>query len=240
MNGLLCIGHRGAGGHAPENTLASFHKALELGAHCVELDVYLVEGRLVVIHDEHLERTTNGHGPVMGQTFEYLRSLDAGGGERIPTLEEVCDAVAGRAGVNIELKGPGTAAPVVEYARSLCAGRWRPDQILVSSFDREQLEVCRALDRDLKLGVLCGGSVGDDLEFAIERGAFALHPALRTVDQAVVDAAQRQGLRVFVYTVNHAADLRRMVHLGVDGVFTDYPDRVPRGGCPEPQAIGWR
>ncbi len=87
--GLLCIGHRGAMGHAPENTLLSFRRALELGAHCVEADVYYVDHHLMVFHDDRLERTTNGSGYLADHDFETLRSLDAGNGERIPTLGEV-------------------------------------------------------------------------------------------------------------------------------------------------------
>ena len=106
---FLCIGHRGAMGHAPENTLLSLKKALEMGAPCVEVDVYFVDGHLLVFHDDRLERTTNGFGYLADHDFEYLRSLDAGEGERIPTLREVFETVGLKAGVNIELKGPGTA-----------------------------------------------------------------------------------------------------------------------------------
>jgi len=109
---LFCFGHRGARGHEPENTLRSVRKALELGADGIEVDVYFVDGRLMVIHDDTLNRTTNGKGPVAGRTFAELRALDAGKGERIPTLAEVFDAVNHRAVINMELKGPGTAAPV--------------------------------------------------------------------------------------------------------------------------------
>ena len=90
---LLCIGHRGAAGHAPENTVVSIQKALELGAPCIEIDVYYVDRRIVVFHDDRLERTTNGSGNLVEQKFDYLRSLDAGGGEKIPTLEEVFEAI---------------------------------------------------------------------------------------------------------------------------------------------------
>ena len=110
MRDFLCIGHRGAGGLEPENTLRSIRKALALGVDGVEIDVYAVEGQLVVIHDETLERTTNGAGHVEAQSFEYLRSLDAGMGEKVPTLREVLDIVDRRAFVNIELKGRETAA----------------------------------------------------------------------------------------------------------------------------------
>ncbi len=109
---LFCFGHRGARGHEPENTVRSVCRAIALGAEGVEVDVYLADGQLVVIHDDTLERTTNGHGRVMKKSFTDLRSLDAGLGERIPTLAEIFDAVNRRAVINVELKGQHTAAPV--------------------------------------------------------------------------------------------------------------------------------
>ena len=111
-NRLFCFGHRGARGHEPENTLRSVRKALALGADGVEVDVYLADEQLVVIHDRTLGRTTNGSGFVTRKSFAYLRSLDAGQGEHIPTLAEVFDTVDRRALINVELKGPHTAAPV--------------------------------------------------------------------------------------------------------------------------------
>src|SRR5712675_1536867 len=98
---LFCFGHRGARGHEPENTVRSLRKALKLGADGIEVDVYFVDGELVVIHDDTLERTTNGKGRVEKKTFAYLRSLDAGLGEHIPTLREIFRAVDRRAVINV-------------------------------------------------------------------------------------------------------------------------------------------
>ncbi|MEN8142989.1 MAG: glycerophosphodiester phosphodiesterase family protein, partial [Thermodesulfobacteriota bacterium] len=112
---LLVIAHRGAMGYEPENTLASFRKALDLGADAIELDVYSLNDHLVIFHDDSLERTTNGQGFLLEQDFTRLRSLDAGNGEQIPTLSEVFVLIKGRVPLNIELKGPGTAGPVVEF-----------------------------------------------------------------------------------------------------------------------------
>ena len=109
---FLSIGHRGARGHEPENTLRSVRRALALSAHGVEIDVWFVDGELIVIHDAKLERTTNGHGYVSRKTFAQLRALDAGEGERIPTLREVFETVDRRAVIHIELKGRRTAGPV--------------------------------------------------------------------------------------------------------------------------------
>src|SRR5436309_1394238 len=99
---FLCIGHRGARGHEPENTVRSVRRAMELGANGIEVDVYFVDGELIVIHDDTLDRTTNGHGPVVEQSLDFIRSLDAGKGEKIPTLREIFDAVDRRAFINVE------------------------------------------------------------------------------------------------------------------------------------------
>ena len=115
---MLIVGHRGAAGHEPENTLRSVEAALRLGANAIEIDVHQVEGRLVVIHDDRLERTTNGEGRLAAHSLAALRALDAGQGERIPTLDEVIELVAGRAELVIELKGADTAEPVARLLRS--------------------------------------------------------------------------------------------------------------------------
>ncbi len=235
---LLCIGHRGAMGHAPENTLLSFRKALELGAPCVEADVYHVDGNLVVFHDDRLERTTNGSGYLLDHDFDYLRSLDAGDGEKIPTLGEVFETVDLKAGVNVELKGPGTARPVVEFISTLRKYGWGDDMILVSSFKHQELEEVHRIDPQIKLGVLNVGLPADNTAFAVTLGAYSVHLSLKSVDRRFVEDAHSRGLRVFVFTVNHPKDIRRMEGLGVDGVFTNYPERVLQhqesGG-----AIGW-
>src|SRR5882762_9142732 len=152
---LFCFGHRGARGHEPENTVRSVRRALELGADGIEVDVYLADGQLVVIHDDTLERTTNGHGRVMEKSFDYLRTLDAGLGEKIPTLAEIFDAVNRRGVVNVELKGPHTAAPVVGLIVEYVNQRgWSQDDFLVSSFDHAQLREAKVLCPKLRLAPL--------------------------------------------------------------------------------------
>ena len=235
---LLCIGHRGAMGHAPENTLLSFKKALELGANCVEADVYHVDGNLVVFHDDRLERTTNGSGYLLDHDFDTLRALDAGDGERIPTLEELFETVDLKAGVNIELKGPHTARPVVEFIAARRQYGWRDDLILVSSFNHSRLEAVHGRDPRIRLGVLIEGPPGDAAAVAAALGAYSVHLSLAFMERGVVEHAHSRGLRVFVFTVNDPDDIRRMAALGVDGVFTNYPERVLQhqkaGGV-----IGW-
>lgn len=223
---LLCIGHRGAMGHAPENTLSSIHKALELGVRCVEVDVYYVDGHLLVFHDDRLERTSNASGYLEEQSFEYLRTLDAGDGQRIPTLEEVCEAIDSKACLNIELKGQATAAPVVELISRYVEKGWHKDSFLVSSFNHRELLAVKCLDKDIKLGALIRALPVDDAKFAGDLGAFSINLALDCIDQRFVDDAHSRGLKVYVYTVNHPDDIEKMHRLGVDGVFCNFPERV--------------
>ena len=224
---LFCFGHRGARGREPENTLRSVRKALELGADGIEVDVHLVDGQLMVIHDDTLERTTNGSGPIAGRTFAFLRSLDAGHGERIPTLEEVFDVVKRRGVVNVELKGPGTAVPVARLIEQyLKRPGWSVEDFLVSSFDRGQIRQTRELLPELRAGLLIDKLPKGLMEMARELGVWSIHPSKRCVTLKLVDDAHQCGMKVFVYTVNQLREVAAVARLGVDGVFTDYPDRV--------------
>jgi len=236
---LLCIGHRGAMGHAPENTLASFAKALELGAPCIELDVYFVDGHLMVFHDDRLERTTNGSGRLREQSFDYLRTLNAGNGEKIATLEEVFRLVDRRAGINVELADANTAQPVVELVTDFIhQGRPR-DLTLVSSFNHRELAKVRDLDPQLRIGALIRTLPEDGAAFAEKLGAYSVHVSLEVINQRFVEDAHGRGLRVFVYTVNHPEDISRMAELGVDGLFSDYPDRVLALSSGANLPVGW-
>jgi len=236
---LLCIGHRGAMGYAPENTLASIRKALELGAPCIEVDVYSVDGHLVVFHDARIDRMTNAQGYLIEQDFEYLRSLEGGDGEVIPTLEEVCDALAADTCINIELKGPDTAVPVVALIEKYVSRGWNKSRFLVSSFNHRELSEVKRLDAEIKTGALIRGLPVDDARFAEQLNAFSVNPAMDFVDQRFVDDAHMRGLKVYVYTANHPEDIDRMQRLGVDGVFSSYPDRVLAAYQQPDMTAGW-
>lgn len=226
-------------GQAPENTLASFARALELGAPCIELDVYCVEGQLIVFHDPTLDRTTQGSGPLQCRTFDYLRSLDAGQGERIPTLEEVFHLVDRRAGINIELAGPGTVRPVAALLNKVRRAGWGEQLLLVSSFDHGKLARLSELDGRVKLGALAQHPPDGNAAFAERLGAYSVHVSLEGISPTFIADAKDRGLRVFVYTVNDPGDIARMAGMGVDGLFTDYPERV-LGRLPgEAVLIGW-
>ena len=223
---MLCIGHRGAMGYAPENTLRSIEIALELGVPWVEIDVQYIDEHLVVIHDERLERTTNGTGYVFDKSFSFLRTLDAGDGEKIPTLEEVLELVSGRAGINIELKSANAARPVVELIRHVVRQDWDVKQFLVSSFIHHEIRKVKQLDSRIRIGALLEGIPTDYAAFAEELAAYSVNTSIEFINREFVQDAHSRGLKVFIYTVNHPDDVKRMMSLEVDGVFSDYPDRV--------------
>ena len=220
-DGLWVIGHRGAAGLAPENTLASFSQAVRLGVDAVELDVHRsADGHLVVMHDERVDRTTNGKGQVAATTLAALRRLDAGGGERIPTLDEVLEAVPTRIAVNIELKGRGTAGPV---ARAV-AGRRRP--LLVSAFDHAELARFHGLCPAIPCAPLLAQWRRGVLDTARTLGAWSMNLANRIADAATVSAVRESGCLCLVYTVNDAERAAALRTMGVAGVFSDFPDRL--------------
>ena len=224
---LFCFGHRGACGHEPENTVRSVRRALELGANGVEVDVYFADGRLVVIHDDTLERTTNGRGRVTKKSFAYLRSLDAGSGECIPTLAEIFDAVNRRAIINVELKGPRTAAPVAALiAEYVNRHGWSYGDFLVSSFDHARIREARQRCPGIRTGALIMKTPPGLAKFAAALGAWSVHASKRCVTPKLVADAHQRGLKVFVFTINQPGEIARMKTLGVDGVFSDFPERV--------------
>lgn len=224
---MKVFGHRGARGHAPENTLASITLAMDQGADWIEIDVQMADGEAWVIHDRHLDRTTNGTGLVADHSRTQLAALDAGGGERIPTLAQVLDLVAGRAGLNVELKGAGTAGFVAAaLANRVQAGTAAWSDYIVSSFHHGWLQAVRTLEPELPVGALYAGVPVDLAAEAEALGAAAVHLGLDFIDPAMIRDAQARGMAVHVYTVNSEADLRWMSELGVDGVFTDFPDRA--------------
>ena len=218
---FMIIGHRGAAGLEPENTLRSFARAIDIGVDAIELDVYCVDGELVVIHDDTLERTTNGRGDVMASSFGALRRLDAGHGERIPTLAEVLQLAQSRVLVNIELKGAGTAAPV-----AACIAAHPRVDVLVSSFDHGELERFRTIDPHTRVAPLFHRTVTRMFDIARSLQAWSVNLSERLATAERLRAIADNGYRVLVYTVNEPALGERLKADGADGIFTDFPNRM--------------
>jgi glycerophosphoryl diester phosphodiesterase len=218
---FLIIGHRGAAGLVAENTLPSFQRAIDCGVGAVELDVYAVEGELLVIHDDTLERTTDGSGNVIDQPLATLRRLDAGGGWPIPLLAEVVAILPHAIGINIELKGPDTAAPVAEFL-----SRQPLAEVLVSSFDHAELGRFRDLAPTVPVAPLFSRWNDDAWQIAASMHAWSINLSRRIATPERLARARAAGLRALVYTVNNLAEARKLIGLGATGIFTDYPDRI--------------
>lgn len=215
------FGHRGASALAPENTLASFARGVALGVDGVELDVRLTsDGEVVVLHDERLERTTNGVGRVCETPFRALRRLDAGNGERVPTLEEVFDAVPQHVAVNVELKAPGTALAVVEV---LAQAR---QPLLVSSFDHAELGRFHAAMPQVACAPLAARWRDNLVAVASSLGACCINLADRVATPRRLASIAEHGFGCLVYTVDNAARAGQLRATGAAGVFTNRPDRI--------------
>ncbi|MFA7141906.1 MAG: glycerophosphodiester phosphodiesterase family protein [Candidatus Paceibacterota bacterium] len=225
---MIIIGHRGAKGLQPENTLLSFKEALKY-VQAVELDVYVCKtGELVVIHDETVNRTTNKKGYVENLTLKELKTLDAGRGEKIPTLNEVLDLINNSAIVNIELKGKGTTFPVSKMIKTYIGKGWKKENFLVSSFDFQELKNFFKLCPQIKLGVLIEKieKEVDYISLAKEVNAFSINPPFAGITKEFVDQMHKVNLKVFVWTVNTKESAQKLKKLGADGFVTDYPNKA--------------
>lgn len=231
----VIFAHRGASAHAPENTIAAFELALAQEADAIELDVKLsADGYVIVHHDATVDRTTNGKGRVKDLSLAELKKLDAGSffsekyqGEKIPTLEEVFDAVGKRTFINVELTNYNTPRDhLVETVCMLVKKHQMQKRIIFSSFFASNLSKARHFLPDVPRGLLAlGGWMGIwARSFGFVFGKYqALHPYLRDTTQQQVSRVHRLNRRIHVWTVNKSEDMRRLFHWGVDGIFTDDP-----------------
>ena len=228
------IGHRGAPAHAPENTMASFRKAVELGATFIETDLRLShDARFVIMHDATLDRTSNGRGLVRDFTLAQLRELDAGSwygcefaGEKIPTMEEVLE-FAREADVvfYLEVKheaGWGVHHGIVSALRAAND----PARTVVISFDRHMLEKLRKLDAGLLTGFLFETPLEKAVEKAQAIGVRQILPRADLVTRELLSEAHEAGLQVVTWTVNEAVEMERLIAMGVNGIMTNWPDRL--------------
>lgn len=213
---MLKIGHRGAPRAFPENTVASFQKAMELGAHGVELDVHLSkDGEVIVIHDETVDRTTDGRGKVVDMTLAELRALSIKGGGMIPTLVEVVEALGKDIYYFIEIKPVEALDAVTRIMQDYEAKGWR--NLILISFQYDELKITPAITFGATFEKM---SVGD-IKHAKAKGAKIVLPNHKTLIQEQVDEAHKMGLQVVVWTVNESKDIDRMKRIGVDGIMTD-------------------
>ena len=237
METPIVIAHRGIRSDYPENTLAAFEAAADSGIAMIELDVALTRDRqVIVIHDEALDRTTNGTGRVREKTYSEIRELDAGSwfdprfaGEKVPSLEEVLERLGHRCRINIEIKSIAVEFPapkdavenqVLELIRKFGLG----DSVVVSSFHTEVLFRIRRMDPYLALGVLSNRRLDPEIRgYVMDLGAYSWNPDFRKLTTDQVRQIQDIGVRVIPYTVNGVFHIEQALDMGVDGFFTDNP-----------------
>ncbi len=231
---MLVIAHRGASGHAPENTLAAFKKAVALGATFIETDLHLSrDAHFVAIHDATANRTTNGQGAVHDLTLAELRRLDAGSwfgsefaGERIPILEELLEFSKKNDVVfYMELKPDGTWGGEHALVGALRESGEIPRTVVIC-FDPAVVLNLRKIEPTLMTGLLYDGQVENPIDKAVEIGARQLVVRGDLVTPAMIAQAQKKDLQVVCWTVNHPAHMRMLMAAGVDGIMSDYPDRL--------------
>jgi glycerophosphoryl diester phosphodiesterase len=229
---VLAIGHRGAAGHMPENTMPSFEKALLLGADALEFDVALTrDGVPVVIHDDTLDRTTDASGVVEAVAFERLRTVDAGSWRglraHLPSLDEVLGSYSHRTLLNLEIKLSTRRAELVDACAQAVVDHRATDKVIFSSFDHDALRLLRYVLPQARIGVL-SDSTNLEASFACARdvGAENIHPPVLLVSGTLATRAHEAGLKVWTWTANSAATIAQMIACGVDGIFSDFPERV--------------
>lgn len=235
---VLVIAHRGFSGAAPENTLAAFKKAIDAGADMVELDVHLSkDGHVVVIHDDTLDRTTNGKGNVASYTLSQLSEFDAGSwfnprfsGERIPTLQEVLNLARGRIPVHIEIKkgdlGPYSIADLANRSLQEVEKAGMLSQVLFGSFDPAAIDRVSQSNPRARVALIHNQPWTVPQEVTGGRNIAVLSCGGKVLTQSNISGAHRRGLRIFVWTLNTDEQMQHFLNLEVDGIITNHPDRL--------------
>ena len=225
---MKIIGHRGAMGHETENTLASVQKALDLGVDMIEIDVFRVKsGEIVVFHDERLERLSNAEGLIEDWTYSDLQKVILKGNHNIPVLQDVLEVMDHKVSLNIELKGTNTSDGVNRILKTYIKERgWKLENFLISSFNWDELERMRSLNPEIAIAVLTEEDPLIAIPVAKKLGAVAINPYYKNVTAENVKAIHDAGFEVYTWTVNEKVDIEAMGKYGVDGIFTNYPERA--------------
>ncbi|MFA6183521.1 MAG: glycerophosphodiester phosphodiesterase [Parcubacteria group bacterium] len=229
------IGHRGAAGYATENTLESFKKALELNVDMIELDAHICKSKeVVVIHNKDTKKINKRKDQVIKQNYADLKKI------KIPTLENVLDLINRKAKINIELKGKNTAEPVAKIVKNYIDNKkWHRNDFLISSFSKKELEKFIQYLPQIKIGFLINPLrpyslwikrfpfiFKKHLHFAKKINSFSINIHKKIVNQKIVAMAHKEKIKIFVYTVNQKKEIQHLKDIGVDGIFSDYPDRL--------------
>lgn len=230
--------HRGASAYYPENTMLAFEKAISLGCDGIETDVQMTkDGELVLIHDELVNRTTNGNGFVKNYSLRELKKLNAGKWFddkykhiRIPTAEELVILAKGKKiMINFELKTGIIPYPNIE--KRLLTLIWKYNmqkRVIISSFNSNSLLICKEITKEIKTGILFLDGLENPIEYCKSIGADAIHPPFNIVNGELMNRAHEAGLEVNPYTVNEEINMLNLILIGVDGIITNYPDRLKK------------
>ncbi|MDB5186376.1 MAG: glycerophosphodiester phosphodiesterase [Candidatus Saccharibacteria bacterium] len=229
---MWIYGHRGAMGLAPENTIIAIKKGLEINVDMIEIDVFVLPcGEIIVIHDDTLERTTSGRGKVVDTSFKQLRTLDAGEGQKIPTLDEVVKVIDGRVLLNIEIKGKGSAKAVAKAIRRYTArGKLTANHFLVSSFDHNEVRMFHHLMPDVPISALFhSGDTTNFVERTKQLDTSMIGTNMLEITHTLMHEAKLHGIEVMAYPSNITKEEEialtvKLFDLGVLGVFSNYPD----------------
>lgn len=223
----LIIGHRGAMGHELENTIPSINKALDLGVDMIEIDVFkIASGEIVVFHDETLKRLSNRSDSIERLTWNQLKTISLKDNHKIPLLTNVIDVIDRNVPLNIELKGKNTADAVYTIIETYRKKGWTNEDFLVSSFHWDELERMHQLDPNIRMAVLVDDNPMNAIQFATKIKAYAINPDYKLLTLSYVNLIQKNGFKIFPYTINDPKDMAYFTSIGVDGYFTDYPDRA--------------
>ena len=228
---ILNIGHRGARGHIAENTLESIQKAIDLNVDGVEIDVFrCASGEIVVFHDKELSRLTNSNGFIEDITLDSLNHILVEGKYKIPTLEEVLELINGDILLNVELKGENTAVPTASILKDFITNtKWEVDQLIVSSFDWKELTIFKNQNTNIPIGVLNENhTIDETIEMAIALKAIAIHPNFSSLNQDIVNTIHKAGFKIYSWTINEPAAINNAIKFGIDGIITDFPDRISK------------
>ncbi len=225
---VLVIGHRGAKGHAPENTISSIKKAIELGVDGIVIDVFrCASGELVVFHDKLVDKLTDGKGYIEEISLDSIKKLNVIGDEKIPTLNEVLDLIDGKVFLNIELKGPNTSflthQLLNEYFNST---NWSRNKVFISSFDWNELRAFYQLNKDVRIAVLTDDDPLDAIPIAKDLEAFAINPNYKLLTESNVSKIKSENILIYTWTVNNIKDINKVKRLGVDAIISDFPEKI--------------
>lgn len=224
---ILRIGHRGAMGHVTENTVESIQKAIDLNCDVIEIDVFKIKsGELMVFHDDQLDRLTNATGNIEDYTYNELQTVKVNGVYQIPTLEKIIEVINRKAVLNIELKGNNTAEDTHQLIQLFINKGWTNTDFIISSFKWNELEKMRSLNNTIDIAVLTEDEPADAIAFAKQINAVAINPYHKKLNILNASKIREANLKIYPWTVNDQEDINRMKELKVDGIITNYPERI--------------